>query len=275
MGRYIHHGEAKTTSPIKKNTTRRSRDRSMPRSYWRGSFSNVHASRTSVTKTLSITDAYTYEHWRDEIDALNACRNVANVPRLLSASADVEHARYVIRMSRCIGQPLDYLYDFHCVVFDVALAFDVLHQLLRIVRDIHATGMTHYDIKIENILYDTDTRTVSLVDFGFCKAGPLRSFHGTENYAAPEITRGVFPAGSPLCDIYSIGVCAYFILCMVHGHYTTKCQLNPLLLHSWHATALTTPTLAFLARTAEQMMRPSIQRPTAAALLASFDAHVL
>jgi serine/threonine protein kinase len=273
MARYIHHEKTKTMQGIKKKEIHRSREHgSMPLSYWKGAFSTVHANRTTVTKTLKVTDAHTYKHWQSEMDALQCCSSIAGVPHLISASADLPRAKFAIRMTRCPGKPLDFLYSYHPTMFHDDFAFDIIHQLLRILRDIHAINMIHYDVKIENMLYDSTTHTVSLVDLGFCRRGPLSSFQGTEAYAAPEIASSApFPAGSHRSDIYSLGVCCYFILCMIHGTYSSHTRLQVDRLPEF----ATTPTLFFLTRMTEQMLRAELQRPDAKSLLPHFDAHLL
>jgi serine/threonine protein kinase len=62
-------------------------------------------------------------------------------------------------------------------------------QLLNAVDHLHSTiGVSHLDIKLENILLDSDF-TLKLCDFGFSDdvSLPVRVNKGTDGYKAPEI----------------------------------------------------------------------------------------
>lgn len=95
-------------------------------------------------------------------------------------------------------------------------------QLIQAVAHMHMKGICHRDIKLENILLESrETLRIRVCDFGFatgpkgisCKHSPL--------YASPEILRNGHyqqygQQGIPysyLCDIWSVGVCVYILLC--------------------------------------------------------------
>ena len=90
-------------------------------------------------------------------------------------------------------------------------------QLLLALREIHARGVTHCDIKPSNVLIDGN-RSV-LTDFGIAtidgEAPPVRpdSIVGAPSYIAPERIRGA-PA-TPASDLWSLGATLYTA---VEGH---------------------------------------------------------
>ena len=78
-------------------------------------------------------------------------------------------------------------------------------------------GYVHRDIKLENILYSSQKKQITLIDFGFAAkyaAGQIAAhpYMGTPAYMAPEIFTGaktdIFKA-----DVYSLGVVFYQMLC--------------------------------------------------------------
>ncbi|MEF2280044.1 serine/threonine-protein kinase [Deinococcus sp. YIM 134068] len=94
---------------------------------------------------------------------------------------------------------------------DAALC--VVSGVLRAVGHLHARGVTHHDLKPENVLLRDDRargEAVRLVDFGMSHSRALPSdIHdgtrmGTPHFMAPEQFRGV--RGDPRSDLYSVGV---------------------------------------------------------------------
>jgi Protein kinase domain len=88
--------------------------------------------------------------------------------------------------------------------------------LLDAVGHMHAHGISHRDLKLENLVFGTknDLSTITVVDFGLAKAARARErmegVTGTLWYTAPEVLKGVPYA--PVVDLWSLGVVLYLAL---------------------------------------------------------------
>lgn len=74
-------------------------------------------------------------------------------------------------------------------------------------------GYMHLDLKLENIMYDPDSKKITLIDWGSShrasnKLEKIKYCIGTKDYTAPEIFLNHY---HPTSDIYSLG-CIYWIL---------------------------------------------------------------
>jgi serine/threonine-protein kinase len=100
-------------------------------------------------------------------------------------------------------------------------AYDVaalLAEICDVLASVHARGVTHRDLKPDNILLTPADREFPLrvIDWGVARLGPLGRLTldgltpGTPIYMSPEQAMGR-NIGAP-CDIYSLGVIAYELL---------------------------------------------------------------
>jgi serine/threonine-protein kinase len=89
----------------------------------------------------------------------------------------------------------------------------------------HAEGIIHRDLKPENIVYDPETRTTKLLDFGIARDAQLDAaerltrtgfFVGTLHYVAPEALSGELV--DEAADIYSVATIAYYLLTGQHPY---------------------------------------------------------
>ena len=92
----------------------------------------------------------------------------------------------------------------------------IFFDLLKAVETCHKCGITHGDIKLQNILFNSNFN-IKLIDFGFAKNikdGLISEITGTRFYNAPEMfscaTKGY---DGILADVFSLGV-VLFILVM-------------------------------------------------------------
>lgn len=111
------------------------------------------------------------------------------------------------------------------------VALVIMEQVFDALQHIHSCGVSHRDIKLENIMFVREPvlRTsgldvyVKLVDFGLaCARNPTASGKdrlshescGTKNYCAPEVIRACPQRGyvPELADIWSAGVVLYTML---------------------------------------------------------------
>mmetsp|Transcript_24012 Transcript_24012/g.49902 ORF Transcript_24012/g.49902 Transcript_24012/m.49902 type:complete len:541 (-) Transcript_24012:262-1884(-) len=113
----------------------------------------------------------------------------------------------------------------------------ITSQILRALSDLHAAGIVHRDVKLENILLaseDENSVRVKLCDLGTARSldpvsptdgsqrrqgdiSPLtpgrsrsNSVIGSSYYGAPELTCGSYDTS---VDVYSLGVTLYILLC--------------------------------------------------------------
>jgi len=88
-------------------------------------------------------------------------------------------------------------------------------QLCKGISYCHSKSICHRDIKLDNILLDSDSN-VKIIDFGFsiCVAAEkkLGIFCGTPCYMAPEIVSKLQYYGPPT-DVWALGIVLYALLC--------------------------------------------------------------
>ncbi|KAL1005672.1 hypothetical protein UPYG_G00062090 [Umbra pygmaea] len=91
------------------------------------------------------------------------------------------------------------------------MARSIMKQVLQACQDLRECGVLHRDIKAENLLWQTDTRKVKLIDFGcadFLHDEPYTDFAGTPLFCPPEWIYDRKYDGRK-ANIWSIGVLLY------------------------------------------------------------------
>ncbi|XP_062842825.1 serine/threonine-protein kinase pim-1-like [Trichomycterus rosablanca] len=95
------------------------------------------------------------------------------------------------------------------------LARHIMWQVVLATRHCHDRGVLHRDIKLQNVLINTDTLEVKLIDFGcgdLLKETPYKTFAGTRLYAPPEWITIEEYHGCPAA-VWSLGVLLFLLVC--------------------------------------------------------------
>ena len=98
--------------------------------------------------------------------------------------------------------------------FAVAEAVDILIGVAEGLAAIHASGISHRDVKPANIMLAPGNRTV-LMDFGLFKPefDSLDAVAGSPEHMAPEVCTGRVTQGAGhLVDLYALGIIAFELL---------------------------------------------------------------
>jgi len=103
------------------------------------------------------------------------------------------------------------------IPFDLQLLLSFGEQLLYIISVLHDNGIAHRDIKPRNIIWNFDTKQLSLIDFGTaCEEQHfITPFAGTLLYVLPEVVNDdkyVSFEQALASDMYAIGVNMYIYI---------------------------------------------------------------
>src|SRR5216110_255939 len=194
---------------------------------------------------------------------------------------------YYLALEWAKGEPLaDFLHrDGPLTPVD---AVPLVRQLAEALAAAHSAGIIHRDLKPENIMYDPQTRTVKLLDFGIARDAEQPPeerltrtgfFVGTLQYVAPEALSGELVDGR--ADIFSLATITYWLLTGVHP-YTGR---TPRELFQQLLTAAPVPLnqavvgLEFPAALQAAVMRglardPAQRQPTVTAFAAEVEAGI-
>ena len=90
----------------------------------------------------------------------------------------------------------------------------IFKQLVRGIAYMHSKQYAHRDLKLDNILMDSSTKNIKIIDFGFslktAENEKLNVFCGTPHYMDPDIVKK--QAYSPkAADVWACGVILYII----------------------------------------------------------------
>lgn len=102
--------------------------------------------------------------------------------------------------------------DYHYTEEQCAL---LVKQMLASVRYLHAKGIVHRDLKLENFLFSTKhpDSELKMIDFGLSKhfavGEVLHEAVGTPYTVAPEVIRGGY---DEKCDVWAVGVITFLLL---------------------------------------------------------------
>lgn len=124
------------------------------------------------------------------------------------------HRRIHLIMDLCEGGELYELVNASSEHRTEKCATRFLTQMFSAVRYLHANGVMHRDLKLENWLFEQRSGShLKLIDFGLARhfQGHERMYGavGSMYYVAPEVLCGSYDAR---CDMWSLGVIAYMLV---------------------------------------------------------------
>jgi hypothetical protein len=130
--------------------------------------------------------------------------------RLLDYWQDEIYYYFVIDSDRDIDL-FEYIDNYE---IDIPTARQIFLQVVKIIHHLHTHGIVHMDIKDENIIINTETKKVKLIDFGsssYYKDGTIFKYYvSSGDYSAPETFTNKYEG--PPQDIWSLGVLLYTMI---------------------------------------------------------------
>jgi len=151
---------------------------------------------------------------KKEIEILKICKNIGRVVHLYNHYETAK--KFFLVFEYCSGNSLyDYLYPRNFNVSE-SDAKTIIYHLSSVIYDLELYGICHRDLKIENILLNSnnDIYNLRLTDFGLsCIIGPNEKKnepYGTLTYVAPEVLKR--EPYSFEVDLWSLGIITYLLL---------------------------------------------------------------
>jgi len=184
-----------------------------------GEFSAVHLARERTTKELAavkVIDLENYPHqFIAEVRALSLCKH-ENIEAFYGFRLGRSSSTGYLFIEYLPHPTLESLTLNSKVGFSERKAFRIVEQLANAINSLHQHGISHHDLKPDNILINTKTRKVKIIDFGLSIAFDfkdpfVRHPSGTPLFLPPETLEDL-PHDPRGTDVWSLGIILYFML---------------------------------------------------------------
>lgn len=184
---------------------------------------------TGETKAAKIFNEGNDDEFELELDILESISELPNVIRYLSSgegyliTKEKSKRKYII-LEYAKGSLLKYRSSMTNISEDTCKF--IFHEIILAIKSLHEIGLSHRDIKLDNMLFVGDEYSLKLCDFGYSDIFldendnkiELKDFVGSECHKAPEILSKK-PYDGEKIDIFSAGVT---LLSLVLGKFTFK-----------------------------------------------------
>jgi len=94
-------------------------------------------------------------------------------------------------------------------------AIPIIRQVVEALVELHEENIVHLDIKLENIVYNPNTNSLKIIDFGFGAVDadkPIKACRGSMHYICPQVCMRI-PFDGKKADVWAVGVLSYALLC--------------------------------------------------------------
>lgn len=170
--------------------------------------------RRFAVKVIDTSDENEKKFYERECQILKAVGEHLNIVRLYEVYRNPGKLYFIMEL--CTGGHLqDVLDRLPGGKFDEKIARQYTTQLISAIAHCHNMGICHRDVKLQNILLDSNAAEgqLKLIDFGNAKQYinhlPMTQVVGTPYAMAPEMLKGKY---DERVDIWSIGVVCYILM---------------------------------------------------------------
>ncbi|EAY07390.1 CAMK family protein kinase [Trichomonas vaginalis G3] len=135
--------------------------------------------------------------------------NHPNIVKFIDFLEDVDNFYLVEEL--CCGETLTHYMESGKILTDSAI-LSIMQQLLSAIQYIHYKGISHRDLKTDNIII-SNANTIKLIDFGLSTDNNSQmraTFCGSVAFASPECINHL-NYDSKSADIWSCGVICYYL----------------------------------------------------------------
>lgn len=177
----------------------------------KGAFGQIYKGINRITKENVIIkiENKSQNSLQHEAKLLNALRDLKGIPKMRTFGTTKEYNFIVMDE---LGYSLEYLKQHEKISLNAI--YNIGHQLITILNDIHMVGIIHRDIKPDNILFGKQSDKLYLIDFGLSKTYidnqwnhlPIsfnKQMIGTLSFASINIHNGI--ESSRRDDLISLG----------------------------------------------------------------------
>lgn len=158
---------------------------------------NILKNDVDTGLVIKINDLYSKTFTEKEVKYLLELQDTVGIPKLYGHFISPKFS-YII-MEKLSGT--DLFEHMKAQPFNIKEIKLIIKQLLCIIHELHQKKIIHRDIKGENVMYDRETKVVTLIDF----EGKI-----TWEYASPETLAQ--KKYTEKTDMWSVGIVCYFLL---------------------------------------------------------------
>mmetsp|Transcript_18562 Transcript_18562/g.55458 ORF Transcript_18562/g.55458 Transcript_18562/m.55458 type:complete len:362 (-) Transcript_18562:4-1089(-) len=177
--------------------------------------------------------------WRDFEATRYLCRTaglscVCNFVGLFERETEAHGAEICLVLSYCSGGDLFSWLERGLPITGYAreiAARPLMRKVLEAVRAVHAHGIAHGDLSLENVLLDTEetdpeAAVIRLIDFGACTGVRSIGARGKPSYQAPEVHSDQ-EYSALAADTFSVGVMVFTLVVGTYPWQSTRTHVCP------------------------------------------------